>query len=300
VIGAAKTSPALFTVRNQSVEIEHHPSSNPKPTSCYSFAVARPFWGHGNTARRATWSTWLTVVALAMTSPASAIEDISIRPAGEAPVILIRPAPGDELVSGRESTIEWRAQRDLAAEGISEWEAFLSFDGGRTWPVRATPHLDISLSRFSFCIPMVASDDVRIMLRFGDEQREIGYVLPTVHRSVVASDTLLHPWASEPTLDLGETARPGVPGVVLWVDGARNGRRIVTRTAAWRSGAVSQAASARSSRWPFLTPPQPRAPELAERAGTWDISGRPHPNRGTLRAAQHALPLLLLLCRRNE
>ncbi len=242
----------------------------------------------------------MACLALAAAAPAGAIDDISIRPAAEAPVELLRPAPGEALVSGRESTIEWRARRDLSADGVFEWEAFLSYDGGRTWPVRATPHLDVSVSSFSFTIAMVPSDDVRIMLRFGDERREVGYVLPTVYRSVVPAGMLIRPWGPEPTLAVGETARPGVPGVVVWVDGARNGRRVVTRTTAWRPATASRPGSTGAPQWPFLAPPQPRALELADGYEAWDPTIRSGRAGVPLRSARLALPILLLLCRRNE
>jgi len=243
---------------------------------------------------------WLGCAVLGVATPASAFDDISIRPAAEAPVELLRPAPGEALASNRPSTIEWRARRDLAAEGLSEWEAFLSFDGGRTWPVRATPHLDITVSRFSFVIPMVPSDDVRIMLRFGDERREVGYVLPTVHRSVGARSALMRQGTSEPTLEVGEIARPGVRGVVLWVDGARDGRRLVTRSSALRPGAASRAASGGRSQWPFVTPPRPHALRVAVRTETWSFAAPPGPAGTELPTSRSAFPLLLLLCRRNE
>lgn len=242
----------------------------------------------------------MTCVALAVAAPAWGFDEISIRPATEAPVELLRPSPDEAFVSGRESTIEWHAHRDLSAEGVVEWEAFLSFDGGRTWPVRATPHLDVSVSSFSFTIPMVASDDVRIMLRFGDERREVGYVLPTIHRSVVAADTPMRPRTSEPTFEAGEAARPGVPGVVVWVDGSREGRRIVTRTAAWRPVAASRPGPTGTSWGPFLTPPPPNPLEPAGKIEAWRATMPLRPAAAAHRTAQLALPLLLLLCRRNE
>jgi hypothetical protein len=51
---------------------------------------------------------------------------------------LVSPAGGSELVAG--------------SEAVLEGEAFLSVDGGRT-PLRVTPHLDISIRRFTFRVP---------------------------------------------------------------------------------------------------------------------------------------------------
>lgn len=262
--------------------------------------MERPGLGLCETARCDAWLALLTCVVLAAAAPAGAVEDVSILPAAAAPVELLRPAPGEVLVSGADNTIAWRARRDLAAEGAFEWEAFLSFDGGRSWPVRATPHLDVTVSSFSFAIPMVPSDDVRIMLRFGDERREVGYVLPTVHRSVVRPDSWIRPWSLEPTFDRGERARAGVPAVVLWVEGARNGRRVATRTAAWRPVAASTAASAAADRWPCLPPPDPRALELGGSSEARDSVLGSEPGSSSGPTVLSSLPLLLLMCRRNE
>jgi hypothetical protein len=127
----------------------------------------------------------VAVAVLALPAAAAAGPDIAVRPAHELPVELIRPMPGEVLVGGREATVEWRPLRELETLGIDEWEAFLSFDGGRHWPVRVTPHLDIELSSFRFVVPDIPSDEVRLMLRFGDERRETGYILPMTLRSVV-------------------------------------------------------------------------------------------------------------------
>ena len=171
------------------------------------------------------------LLALALASPALADPHLSIRPASEIPVELLRPAAGEVLEAGREATVAWRTTRDLAAEGIEEWEAFLSFDGGRRWPVRITPHLDIELSSFRFVVPPVASGRARLMLRFGDEESEVGYVLPLELRTVVPATA----WAPAPAPSWrrGERARADAPGVVLWVEGRRDGRDFETRAAIW-------------------------------------------------------------------
>lgn len=257
-------------------------------------AAIRPVSGFGLTL------ALLASVLLAAPDPAAAFDEMSIRPADEAPVELLRPAPGEVLTGGRETTFEWRARRDLAAEGIFEWEAFLSFDGGRTWPVRATPHLDTSIAAFSSTLPMVASDDVRIMLRFGDERREVGYVLPLVLRSVAGPGARTGPWSTEPTLELGEAAHPGVPGVVFWVEGARDGRRIVTRGSALRPLTASRPGSAGGPWCPVLAPTHQREIDLAVGVVNRCRSERRDPAPPIRRTALHALPLLLLVCRRNE
>src|SRR5687768_2385723 len=80
---------------------------------------------------------------------------------------LVSPAAGDELIAGSAVTIEWE---ELALpEHTVEWEAFLSLDGGRTWPLRITPHLNISIRRFIFRVPDLPTREARLMLRFGDE-----------------------------------------------------------------------------------------------------------------------------------
>lgn len=238
--------------------------------------------------------------ALALGLPAVAAGGVSIRPAAELPVELLRPAPDEVLVSGRESTIAWRALRDLGAEGVHEWEAFLSFDGGRSWPVRATPHLDISVSSFRFAIPLVPSDDVRIMLRFGDERREVGYILPMVLTSKLADGVWTPPIQAEPVLGPGEAARPGDPGVVLWVEGARDGRQVVTRSCSLRPVAAAASAAARILLPPVVAPPDDRVRVGADPAR--HVTGTNPDDRveSTANTVLRGLTLLLLLCRRNE
>ena len=249
--------------------------------------------------RRAGPVLLLAAAALALPAVAAAGPDVNLRPAHELPVELTRPVAGDVLVGGREATVAWRPLRDLAAAGFHEWEAFLSFDGGRHWPVRITPHLDIELAAFRFIVPQLPSDDVRLMLRFGDERRETGYILPMTLRSVVYLGCWTPPPA--PAGGPGESARPGVPGVVLWVDGDRAGRQLEVRTAGFMTRSLRASADASLPLWALLAPPERRGLEWAIDRAQAGASALPV-GRASLSvgAPVRAVHLLLLLCRRNE
>lgn len=256
---------------------------------------------HESTVRRRVSHPMLLVVVavLALPTTAAAELDVTVRPAHELPVELIRPMPGEVLVGGREATVAWRPLRELEDLGIDEWEAFLSFDGGRHWPVRITPHLDIELSTFRFVVPHLPSDDVRLMLRFGDERRETGYELPMTLRSVVLQGFWTPP--PMPAGAPGEAAQPGVPGVVLWVEGDRAGRELSVRTAGRTTRSLRANAELLVPAWPLLAPSERRLLQWAiDRA---QESMQPPPTRRTSSSAfvpVRAILLLLLLCRRNE
>ncbi len=145
-------------------------------------------------------------------------------------VELVSPEPGAVLAAGSKALLAWApgdGQAQLA--GADEWEAFLSLDGGRSYPVRITPHLDLDLRQSSFDVPAAPSADVRLLLRFGDEHREVEIELPQ-RFSITAS-----PWAAPPVEPAilvarrGEAARPGEAGTVIWAEGSRRGtaRRLV-------------------------------------------------------------------------
>src|SRR5687768_428981 len=141
---------------------------------------------------------------------------------GEQMARLVSPAAGDELTAGSAVTIEW--EEIALPEHTVEWEAFLSLDGGRTWPLRVTPHLDISIRRFTLRVPDLPTREARIMLRFGDERREVGMEAP--QRFSIASTApaaFLSPRNRMRVLSRGERARAGDEGVVVWVRGSRSG-----------------------------------------------------------------------------
>lgn len=139
--------------------------------------------------------------------------------AGQEMARLVSPAAGDELVAGSAATIEWEGL--ALPERAEEWEAFLSLDGGRTWPLRITPHLDISIRRFAFRVPDLPAGEARILLRFGDERREVGMEAP--QRFSIAPAAFPIPRARTRVLARGERARDGDEGVVVWVEGSRSG-----------------------------------------------------------------------------
>src|SRR4051812_13772676 len=158
-------------------------------------------------------AVWLSLVAL---------------PALAQPVRLVAPRAGATLAAGSTAELEWTplAGFDHLSK-IEEWEAFLSVNGGASYPLRITPHLDQDLRRIRFQVPPLPTPDARILLRFGDEDRETAVVLPE-RFSILASPHLLP--ALDPAFGLacratapGEPALPGQAGVVAWVEGSRRG-----------------------------------------------------------------------------
>jgi hypothetical protein len=160
----------------------------------------------------------------AMASVAAAGSGLE-HPAGRLETIqLLAPAPAAPLPAGSEAVLEWAPRPGF--EGLpahEEWEAFLSLDGGRSYPIRITPHLDIDLHRAVWEVPAVTSPDVRILMRVGDERHEVAIELP--ERFSIAQSGTLSPFALAPALSAhaGEAARPGDPGVRIWSEGSRSG-----------------------------------------------------------------------------
>src|SRR6202166_4310847 len=178
---------------------------------------------------------WLMpVVAAAMLAgsalrPAAAAADASAPPGvpGERRVELLAPQPAIPLAAGSTAVLQWAPSSGLAAlPAREEWEAFLSLDGGKTYSFRITPHLDSDLRRTLWEVPGVASSDVRLLLRFGNERRETAIELPQRFTIAATPDPLLGllPRAAI-ARRRGEAARPGDRGVVSWTEGSRRGLR---------------------------------------------------------------------------
>jgi hypothetical protein len=168
---------------------------------------------------------------------------------------LVAPAAGTELTAGSLAVVEW--EEEALPEHTVEWEAFLSVDSGRTYPLRLTPHLDIDIRRFSFRVPDVPTREARLMLRFGDERREVGVETPQ-RFSIVPGPRF---WTPPPrrVLSPGEAARAGERGVALWVEGSRDGTGLQEVVSTGDSHSVTGVEPARSLVLALLLPAADRA-----------------------------------------
>jgi len=225
--------------------------------------------------------------------------------AGGRPVELVAPRAGATLLAGSQADLEWAPLEPFARlVGVEEWEAFLSFDGGVTYPVRVTPHLDRDLHHVRWQVPAVPTSDARLLLRLGDERQEIFLKLP--QRFTIAAAP-----GMERTFTLasvaavpGEPALPGHPGVVAWVEGSRRGgslRQVVAPERPSLRSALSFPASHPEAAVLVseAAPVQPPAP-LPGSAGWAPPATRGSPLTGSAHAAHLASDILLLTQRRNE
>jgi hypothetical protein len=137
---------------------------------------------------------------------------------------LVSPAPAATLTAGSTATITWDAA-DIPGN-FDEWEAFLSLDSGRTYPLRITPHLDLAIRTFTWTVPNLPGSEGSILLRFGDEREEQRVAYRERFR-ITGSLSVARPWSASVRAGThGEAAVPDDEGVVAWVDGPRNGSSI--------------------------------------------------------------------------
>ncbi|MFN7940366.1 MAG: hypothetical protein U0X73_02100 [Thermoanaerobaculia bacterium] len=225
------------------------------------------------------------------------------------PIELESPPAGQELVGGEEVRFAWSPTADFArwTSGlgrIEEWEAFLSVDGGRTWTARLTPHLDLGRRSIAIRIPNLASADARLLLRFGDERREVEIELPRRFR-IVAGRSAPGPVPLAPRT-APEAARPGEPEVSSWVEGDRDGgrlRSVESGTGGGWNGRDPTRLASGAREADALLPEPPRGPDsavLAEpRPGDSAAPASP-PAAPTLAAPRARPDVLLLIHRFNE
>lgn len=221
-------------------------------------------------------------------------------PAGD--VTLLAPQPGEVLVAGSQAELAWEPAGRL--KDVEEWEAFLSLDGGRTYPVRITPHLDQDLRHVRWRVPGLPTSDARLLLRLGDEHRETAVELP--HRfSIVRAPGVEPPFAlAAVSRTVGEPALPGQAGVVAWVEGSRRG-------GGWRQTVAPEGLSLLAGCHLTGGHPEPAVFEAEEGPETTKALPRarsaapqPPPANRRILAGCPALPLLafdiLLLTRRQN
>jgi hypothetical protein len=208
---------------------------------------------------------------------------------------LVAPADDTVLRGGSFAEVRWTAtQLPPAAE---EWEAFLSVDGGRYYAFRITPHLDVELRHFTFAVPNVDTKRARILIRTGNEVREMHFENHGTF-SIERDPNAEEPIAHLPASGLGEAAREGDPVVVSWTSGARNGAAVTQHAARptshpplmWGMTNTSEAS-------PLLLPP------AAARLAALIVVRTQPSDRAPHARALHSLPKaidLLLFCRRRN
>ncbi len=174
-------------------------------------------------------SAWLVAATLGfgLAQPSLAKRETTFAP-GHHPIALLAPRPETALIGGTTAELRWSELPIFTKLGkIEEWEAFLSLDGGKTYSIRITPHLDHDVRVLRWEVPAVATSDARLLFRFGKEgqkgEEEAAYYPPERFRiELQAVDaTPLH--IVERAHGLGEAAEPGQPGVVRWAAGSRRG-----------------------------------------------------------------------------
>ena len=138
---------------------------------------------------------------------------------------LLAPSAQTEVDAGSTQILAW--QNDGTLRNVEEWEAFLSVDGGRTYPIRITPHLDASIHAFPWSVPLLPGADVSILLRLGDEREEHAIVFPERLRirKAIPPETLAHQIDAQ-VANRSDILNDHGTLLVDWVDGTRDGRAL--------------------------------------------------------------------------
>lgn len=223
------------------------------------------------------------------------------------PVRLAVPRHGATLQAGSLAVLAWEPldsfDRPARLPRITEWEAFLSLDGGAHYPIRITPHLDRDLRRVLWQVPRIPTRDARLLLRFGDEQKETGFELPE-RFAISGTASLFEDLNASLAPAPGEPARPGDAGVVAWVEGSRRGgglRQVIARDLAGLADAPA-VAPAEACHLALETEDSvpDAAPPLAGKS--YRVPGlRPLASRLSEHGTRLApIPILLLTQRQNE
>jgi hypothetical protein len=242
------------------------------------------------------WLAW-AVLALA---PAGFARETGV------PIRLAAPRAGATLAAGSMAELEWAPGAGFADfPHVEEWEAFLSLDGGATYPLRITPHLDQDLRRVRFQVPSIPTPDARVLLRFGDERHETAVELPG--RFAIAGSPALESAfnVSRRAASAGEPALPGRAGVVTWVEGSRRGgglRQVVAEAPPDLRERIAppeiRGEAAVLVSGPM--PPQSPGPLLWDRANTAPLAGRRTALARPGTSPPRASDILLLIQRQNE
>jgi hypothetical protein len=260
---------------------------------------------HGWSRRFLVAAVGLLATALGTATAAAGSATVSgVATAPAVPVRLLAPADGAVLTAGATASVEWTPLAHLARESDwEEWEAFLSLDGGATYPVRITPHLDRDLLRFTFKVPSLPTRNARLLLRVGDERREQAFELRQRFTITAPSGNAEDLALPRRSFKRGEPARPGERGVLAWVEGSRRGGQVREVVAADPARAEPGSSLLPDSPSPtaVAAPPPPSGAPGAE--PVLRSTAPPAPGTATVRVnapRPGAADLLLLIKRQNE
>lgn len=204
---------------------------------------------------------------------------------------LVRPLTGGEM-----ATVTWQGLP--VPESAEEWEAFLSLDGGQTFPIRLTPHLDLGVQEFRFRVPDFPTPDGRILLRFGDERTEV--VVSPPERVTIAKG-ILHALPPRIAFQAGEAVFPGRLGVIFWTEGTRRGEHLKSFAAAELDSSLRGVTASPYFWMPLAGPPSSRLLALLPEGGEPSLLARATSTHEPGREPHGAdLPVRLLIGRRNE
>lgn len=191
------------------------------------------------------------------------------------------------------------------APALREWEVFLSVDGGRTWSVRLTPHLDLATTRIAVRLPDLVTGDARLLLRIGDERIEYEQLVPVALEIRASGGPRLDRAApARPSFERGEAGRPGRRGVALWATAERTGG---SYRWVWYAGGATLGAGGRWGAGHALPPwgapasaPRLAAAAIDVRAVGAAVAALSRCLPAFAGTTATALPPLAASCRRNE
>jgi hypothetical protein len=217
----------------------------------------------------------------------------------------VSPHPGAVWRAGEPVTLEWRRTEPWPLGlDVEEWEAFLSLDGGRSFPVRLTPHLEADLRAVRVRVPALPTGHAALLLRFGNEKREIEWLVPGEFQITAGGSgaerqvsTLAFQRFSA---ERGESARAGDAGVVVWAEGRRDGGDWRAASAAPRS-AFAPAVETLRDHDESSSASETSSRDADERPAAWLVPAAD--SRRAPRASPRTrrdIPILRLIERQNE
>jgi hypothetical protein len=112
---------------------------------------------------------------------AAALCALAAAPAVKASSPFAAPSAGESLAPGSIVEVHWTSLcDDLRHRDLDEAEIVLSLDGGRTFPIRVSPELSSSSTRFLWTVPSLPAAHARLAIRAGDDERDATETLEIV------------------------------------------------------------------------------------------------------------------------